>query len=49
MRTSNQVTVVVRLRAKPGMETRVRQELANLLAPTRQERGCINFDMHESP
>jgi|SRR6266568_8561366 quinol monooxygenase YgiN len=49
MRTSNQVTVVVRLRAKPGMETRVRQELASLLAPTRQERGCINFDMHESP
>lgn len=43
------VTVVVRLKAKAGMETRVRQELLNLLAPTRAEGGCINFDMHESP
>ncbi|MGH7163998.1 MAG: putative quinol monooxygenase [Nitrospiraceae bacterium] len=45
----NQVTVVVRLKAKAGMEARVRQELLNLLAPTRAERGCINFDMHQDP
>ncbi len=44
-----QVTVVVRLRAKAGMETRVHQELSSLLAPTRREKGCINFDMHQSP
>jgi len=44
-----QVTVVVRLEAKPGMEARVREELASLLAPTRQEPGCLNYDMHESP
>ena len=44
-----QVTVVVRMKAKTGMEVRVRQELLNLLKPTRVERGCINFDMHQAP
>ena len=43
-----QVTVVVRMKAKTGMEVRVRQELLNLLKPTRTERGCINFDMHQA-
>jgi quinol monooxygenase YgiN len=43
------VTVVVRLKAKAGMEARVRQELLNLLAPTRAEQGCINFGMHQDP
>ena len=46
---SNQVTVVVRIRAKAGLEARVHQELSSLLAPTRRERGCINYDMHQSP
>jgi quinol monooxygenase YgiN len=27
----------------------VRQELRALLAPTRVERGCLNYDMHQSP
>jgi len=45
----NQVTVVVRIRAKAGMEARVHQELASLLAPTRRERGCLNYDMHQGP
>jgi quinol monooxygenase YgiN len=44
-----QVTVVIRMKAKTGMEVRVRQELLNLLKPTRAERGCINFDMHQAP
>ena len=46
---NQQVTVVVRLKAKAGKEAQVRQELFNLLAPTRAERGCINFDMHQAP
>ena len=45
---SQQVTVVVRLKAKTGKEAQVRQELFNLLAPTRAEQGCLNFDMHEA-
>jgi quinol monooxygenase YgiN len=44
-----QVTVVVRIKAKTGMEVRVRQALLNLLKPTRAERGCINFDIHQAP
>lgn len=43
------VTVVVRLKAKAGKEAQVRQELFSLLAPTRAEQGCLNFDMHEDP
>lgn len=46
--TSDQVTVVVRIKAKPGMEARVKEELLRLLAPTRTERGCINYDMHQA-
>lgn len=44
-----QVTVVVRLKAKAGKEAQVRQELFNLLAPPPAEQGCLNFDMHEAP
>jgi quinol monooxygenase YgiN len=43
-----QVTVTARLRAKPGEERRVAGELERLLAPTRREKGCINYDMHRS-
>ncbi len=43
------VTVVVRLKARSGMEALVREELHRLLAPTRAEQGCLNFDMHEAP
>lgn len=46
---TNQVTVIVRLKSKPGKEARVKQELHNLLAPTRAENGCLNYDMHQSP
>jgi quinol monooxygenase YgiN len=46
---TGQVTVVVKIRAKPGSEGEVRSRLAALLAPTRAEEGCLNFDMHESP
>src|SRR3970040_1937481 len=42
------LTVVARIKAKPGQEARVRQELTKLLAPTRAEQGCLNFDMHVS-
>ena len=44
---SGSVTVVVHLKAKPGQEERVKQELVKLLEPTRIEKGCINYDMHQ--
>ena len=42
------VTVVARIKAKPEMVQVVKAELLKLLAPTRVERGCINFDMHQA-
>jgi len=42
------LTVVAHVRAKPGKEDEVRQGLRALLAPTRGEEGCLNYDMHES-
>src|SRR2546428_10933244 len=46
--TDQIITVIARLKAKPGLEDSVRQELFKLLAPTRSEKGCINYDMHQS-
>jgi quinol monooxygenase YgiN len=43
------VSVVVRIRAREGREAEVRRELLELLAPTRAERGCLGYDMHEMP
>jgi quinol monooxygenase YgiN len=46
--TNQPVTVIAKIKAKPGCEEGVRQALRSLLAPTRAERGCINYDMHEA-
>jgi quinol monooxygenase YgiN len=40
------VTVVAKLRAKEGMEDRVKQELMTMVEETRKEKGCINYDLH---
>jgi len=42
------LTVLARVRAKAGQESRLRQELLALVAPTRAEKGCINYDLHQS-
>ena len=42
------VTVVARIKAKKGMEEKVKRELMALLSPTRSEKGCINYDLHQS-
>lgn len=41
------VTVVARIKAKPGQESLVRQELLSLLAPRRKDAGCVNYDLHQ--
>ena len=43
----SKVTVIARIRAKADRVQRVEEELRKLLAPTRAENGCINFDMHQ--
>lgn len=42
------VTVVAQLKAKPGMEERVRKELLEMVEKTRREHGCLNYDLHVS-
>src|SRR5512136_550854 len=42
------ITVVALIRAKDGMEEAVKQELAALVGPTRSEKGCIRYDLHQS-
>ena len=43
------VTVIAFHRAKPGKEQALREALLAVRAPTLKERGCINYDLHESP
>lgn len=46
--TNVKVTVVARLKARPGMEETLRRELLALIDPTTAEEGCINYDLHQS-
>lgn len=47
--SSKSITVVATFQAKPGKEDELKQALIGLLAPTRQEAGCINYDLHVLP
>ncbi len=42
------LTVIAQLKAKPGQESQVRQELLSLVAPSRQDDGCLNYDLHQA-
>ncbi len=43
------VTLIALFQAKPGQEIELRNALTGLVAPTRQEAGCLNYDLHVSP
>jgi quinol monooxygenase YgiN len=43
------VTVVAVIRSRPEDAAFVRSELSKLIAPTRQEDGCLNYDLFEDP
>lgn len=45
----NTITVVATFQARPGKESELRNVLLGLLAPTRKEAGCVNYDLHQSP
>ena len=45
---TKKVSVVARVRAREGFEESVRRECLALVAPSRQEQGCINYDLHRS-
>ena len=42
------LTVIARLKAKDGSEEKLGAMLRALVAPTRAEKGCINYDLHRS-
>ena len=42
------VALVVMMHAKPGQELLLQAELTALLRPTRNEEGCILYDLHRS-
>ena len=42
------LTVVATFEARPGKEAELRAALIGLVAPTRKEVGCINYDLHIS-
>jgi quinol monooxygenase YgiN len=41
------LTVIATIKAKPGRSDELKRELLQLIAPTRQEDGCINYDLHQ--
>ena len=43
------VTVVATFQARQGKEADLKNALMGLVAPTRKEAGCINYDLHASP
>jgi len=42
------LTVIAYLTAKAGREDQVREALLDLVAQTRNEKGCVNYDLHQS-
>lgn len=44
--SSKTVTVIATFQARPGKENELQQALTSLVAPTRQEAGCLNYDLH---
>ena len=43
------ITVLAKIKARAGMEEKVKQELLSMVGPTRKEAGCVNYDLHQSP
>lgn len=42
------LSVVAEIHARPGKEDALREALLGLIAPTRTEEGCVQYDLHES-
>lgn len=40
------LTVVAEMQAKPGKEDALRRAVLALIEPTRQEDGCVQYDLH---
>jgi len=40
------LTVIAVIEAKPGCEKRVQKALRALIPPTREEKGCVDYELH---
>jgi quinol monooxygenase YgiN len=40
------LSVIARLKAKEGKEAQLESALKAVLIPTRNEQGCVNYDLH---
>lgn len=47
--TTKQLTVVAHLFVKPGTEQGFLERFGDLVAQSRAEPGCINYDFHQHP
>lgn len=45
--TGEQVTIVAKIKAKPGRQGELKEVLLSLIAPTRAEKGCICYSLHQ--
>ncbi len=43
-----QITLIATVTAKPGKAETLGEHLAAMVAPSRAEPGCINYDLHRS-
>ncbi len=43
---SDLITVVAAMKAKPGKEAELRAAALALVEPTRNEKGCVQYDLH---
>ena len=44
---NKQISVIAEFHSKPDCETEVKQILLEMVKLTRQEAGCINYDLHQ--
>ena len=44
---NQKLTIVAKILAKPEHRNLVKNELIKLIAPTKSEKGCINYDLHQ--
>ncbi len=45
---SKYLTVVAQVKAAPGKEKQLKELLLSLVAPSRKDEGCVNYDLHQS-
>ena len=45
----SEIVIVATLTAQPGSETALEAILSGLVAPSRAEAGCLQYDLHRDP